>query len=113
MSGELAAPVSRHRDTPGVALHEPVAPKSRPRVEGKFLLVDGARFTVKGVTYGTFAPNEQGFRYPDRETVQRDFARMRCAGINTVRLYLEAPDYLFDLAHAHGLKVIAGAYWEG
>ena len=35
-------------------------------------------------------------------------AQMRGAGINTVRLYIEAPDYLFDLAHTQGLKVIAG-----
>jgi glycosyltransferase involved in cell wall biosynthesis len=76
-------------------------------------VVDGARFTVKGVTYGTFAANDQGFRYPEPEVVERDFAQMRKAGINTVRLYIEAPDYLFDLAQAHGLQVIAGIYWEG
>src|SRR5207248_374182 len=86
---------------------------ARPAVEGKFLVVDGTRFTVKGVTYGTFARNEQGFRYPDPEAVERDFREMRQAGINTVRLYIEAPDYLFDLAYAHDLKVIAGSYWEG
>src|SRR5438128_1339701 len=70
------------RSTPGFGT-------SRPVVEGKFLRVDGARFTVQGVTYGTFARNEEGFRYPDRHIVERDFEAMREAGINTVRLYIE------------------------
>src|SRR5437764_7681026 len=59
---------------------------SRPVVEGKFLRVAGKRFQVQGVTYGTFARNDEGFRYPDRHTVERDFEAMREAGINTVRL---------------------------
>src|SRR5262245_39140211 len=91
---------------------EPAHRRSRPAVDGKFLIVDGCRFTVKGVTYGTFAANRQGFRYPDPATVRRDFAQMRAAGINTVRLYIDAPDYLFNLANDFGLKVIAGIYWE-
>jgi O-antigen biosynthesis protein len=91
----------------------PQVEAARPSVQGKFLVVDGARFTVKGVTYGTFAPNAEGYRYPPREQVARDFAQMQRAGINTVRLYIEAPDYVFDLAHSHGLKIIAGVYWEG
>src|SRR5262249_43835252 len=88
-------------------------PRSRPTVDGKFLQVEDRRFTVKGVTYGTFAANSQGDRYPDPATVARDFEQMRAAGINAVRLYIEAPEYVLDLAHAHGLKVIAGIYWEG
>ena len=31
-----------------------------PQVEGKFLRVDGERFYVRGVTYGTFAETELG-----------------------------------------------------
>lgn len=92
---------------------ERVAERERPKVESKFLVADGARFTVKGVTYGTFAENSEGHRYPDPETVRRDFEQMREAGVNTVRLYIDAPGYLFNLADECGLKVIAGVYWEG
>jgi hypothetical protein len=31
-----------------------------PQVDGKFLRVDGERFYVRGVTYGTFAETELG-----------------------------------------------------
>ena len=31
-----------------------------PRVDGKFLRVDNRRFLLKGVAYGTFAPNGEG-----------------------------------------------------
>ena len=33
---------------------------SGPQVDGKFLRVDGGRFYVRGVTYGTFAETELG-----------------------------------------------------
>ena len=35
-----------------------------PRVDGKFLNVDGVRFLVKGVAYGTFAPDASGGQFP-------------------------------------------------
>ena len=55
-------------------------------------------FTVKGVTYGTFARNEEGFRYPDPEVVERDFREMREAGVKrlaTPLRELTARRYLF------------------
>ena len=75
------------------ATHAPREPKRpaaecpRPRVDGKFLRVDGQRFWVKGVTYGSFSPNDEGEPYPAFHRLKDDFARMADAGINTVRLY--------------------------
>ena len=40
---------------------------ARPRVDGKFLEVDGRRFLIKGVAYGTFAPDAQGAQFPPVE----------------------------------------------
>src|SRR3569833_10081 len=57
------------------------------QVDGKFLLVNGQRFWIKGVTYGTFSPNEEGEPYPPLDQVRVDFEQMRRAGVNTVRLY--------------------------
>ena len=45
----------------------------RPHTSGRFLVVDGFRFWVKGVTYGTFRPNEDGEPYPPRQVVREDF----------------------------------------
>jgi O-antigen biosynthesis protein len=116
-SSETSRPSGQRLGLPGNtggAVHgEPVQHRERPTVDGKFLRVDGVRFTVKGVTYGTFAPDENGYRYPELDTVSRDFAQMRATGINTVRIYIDAPPHVFDLAVSHGLKVIAGIYWEG
>ncbi len=81
-----------------------------PRVSAKFLYQGRDKFLVRGVTYGTFAPNPQG-GYPTPEQVHQDFALMREAGINTVRIYTEPPAYLLDEAARQGLYVIVGLAW--
>ncbi len=85
----------------------------RPRVRGPFLFVGERKLTVKGVTYGTFAPNEEGELFPAREQVRRDFAAMRSAQVNTVRVYTPPPDWLLEEARRAGLWVLVGIYWEG
>jgi cellulose synthase/poly-beta-1,6-N-acetylglucosamine synthase-like glycosyltransferase len=82
-----------------------------PGTEGRFLNVRGERFWVKGVTYGTFKPNDDGEPYPSRPTVRDDFARMREAGVNTVRLYTPPPDWLADAAADAGLYLISDICW--
>lgn len=84
----------------------------RPSVEGKFIVVENEKFYIKGVTYGTFAPNEEGDQFPKLDTVKRDFALMQEHGINSVRTYTVPPVYLLDLAQHHGLKVMVGLPWE-
>jgi glycosyltransferase involved in cell wall biosynthesis len=80
-------------------------------VDGKFLEVDGRRFFVKGVTYGTFAPDRDGVQFPPTATIDRDFAGMAGAGINTVRTYTPPPPSLLDAAALHGLRVMIGLAW--
>ncbi len=82
-----------------------------PRIQGKFLEVDGRRFLVRGVAYGTFAPDEHGGQFPPLPQVERDFAHMAAAGFNTVRTYTVPPDGVLDLASAHGLRVMVGVPW--
>jgi O-antigen biosynthesis protein len=84
----------------------------RPRVTGKFLSVGADKLLVRGVTYGAFAPNADGDPYPDRATVDADFARMEAAGINAIRTYTAPPGWLLDLALARGVFVMAGIAWE-
>jgi GT2 family glycosyltransferase len=84
----------------------------RPTVDGKFITVKGEKFFIKGVTYGTFAPNESGDQFPPPEVAAKDFALMEQHGINSVRTYTVPPAYLLDLAQEHGLKVMVGLPWE-
>ena len=65
-------------------------------VQSKFLCVDGEKFWAKGVTYGSFLPNEEGDPFPPIWQVKDDFLRMAEAGINTVRLYGPATDRVAD-----------------
>lgn len=85
--------------------------RDAPRVDGKFLRVGGERFWVKGVTYGTFRPNEQGEPYPPFDRLRDDFARMAEAGINTVRLYTPPSERIADAAAEAGLYLIPDVCW--
>ena len=55
--------------------------------EGKFLRAGDERFLVKGVTYGTFAPDADGYQFPPLQQVAADCAQMAALGVNTVRTY--------------------------
>ena len=78
-------------------------PKSNDvTVAGKFLQVSGRRFWIKGVTYGTFAPADDGYLFPSGSQIARDFASMASAGVNTVRTYTVPSPALLDAAAARG-----------
>ena len=81
----------------------------RPKVEGKFLWLDGKKFWVRGVSYGAFAPDSNGQEYQNREIIQRDFAQMAANGFNVVRIpHTMPPRFLLDIAWEHGLWVMVG-----
>ena len=84
----------------------------RPHVEGKFLVVNNEKFYVRGVTYGTFSPNENGYSFPATDIVEKDFALMSSFGINSVRTYTIPPIYILDAARKYNLKVLVGLPWE-
>lgn len=87
-------------------------PQARPTVRGKFLWRGEQKLYLRGVTYGPFHPGEDGSEYHTPDVVARDFSRMAAAGVNTVRVYTVPPGWLLDLAHEHGLLVLAGIPWE-
>jgi glycosyltransferase involved in cell wall biosynthesis len=91
--------------------HKLSTASKKPKVQGRFLEVNGERFWVKGVTYGTFRPNEDGEPFPTRSQVREDFLRMREAGVNTVRLYTSPPDWLADTAADLGLFLFPDICW--
>jgi O-antigen biosynthesis protein len=81
------------------------------RVDGKHFSVAGERFHLRGVTYGTFAPRDDGARFPTRDVVKRDFAAIAEAGFTTVRTYTAPPDDMLELAADWDLRVLAGVFW--
>src|SRR3954449_6081089 len=74
--------------------------------------VAGERFLVKGVTYGTFAPDAQGYQFPPISQVIADFRQMAALGINTVRTYTAPRRDVLDAAAAAGLRVMVGLPWS-
>src|SRR5687767_8310196 len=84
----------------------------RLQVKGKFLYINNEKFYIKGVTYGTFSPDENGIQFPEAPVVEADFALMAEHGVNSVRTYTVPPVYLLDIAQKHRLKVMVGLPWE-
>jgi GT2 family glycosyltransferase len=84
---------------------------TRATVAGKFLQLGPERFWVKGVSYGTFAPDEGGHQFPPPARIAEDFESMRRAGVNTVRTYTVPDQRLLDLAQQHGLRLVVGMPW--
>jgi O-antigen biosynthesis protein len=85
---------------------------ARIATEGKFLRVADERFLVKGVTYGTFAPDAEGYQFPSLNQVTADFRQMAALGVNTVRTYTPPRRDLLDAAAAAGLRVMVGLPWS-
>ncbi len=95
-------------------LRRPASPDRAAPIaaDGKFLRAGAERFLVKGVTYGTFAPDGSGYQFPTRARVAQDFALMRQLGINTVRVYTPPSRDLLDEAARNHLRVMVGLPWS-
>src|SRR4026207_493752 len=75
-----------------------MAATKRPVARGKSLFLGDEKLYVRGVTYGTFGPDEETDDFPNPRTVARDFARMAAIAVNAVRTYTVPPTWLLDLA---------------
>ena len=86
--------------------------ETRVVADGKFLRAGNHRFLIKGVTYGTFAPDADGYQFPPRAQIAADFRQMAKFGFNTVRVYTPPRRDLLDEAARHGLRVMVGLPWS-
>ncbi|MEY4387329.1 MAG: hypothetical protein RLY20_2612 [Verrucomicrobiota bacterium] len=85
---------------------------SRVSVDGKFFRLGKAKFFVKGVAYGPFAPNAAGQPWAPAEQTASDFAQIRELGANVVRVYYVPPKWILDLAQQHGLRLLVDIPWN-
>jgi glycosyltransferase involved in cell wall biosynthesis len=90
---------------------EPVESRPRLEVRGKFFFAGEDKVPLRGVTYGPFAPDESGFRYPAPEVVERDLSLIVELGANCLRLFTPPPRWLLDMAADRGLWVLVGIPW--
>ena len=105
--------VNRHLDSmTELKLPDITGDRAGSRVDGKFLAVGGRRFLVKGVAYGTFAPDADGEQFPALDQVTRDMTLMASSGFNAIRTYTAPSVALLDAAAALGLQVIVGLAWS-
>ena len=85
---------------------------TRPVVKGKFIYKNDKKLYLKGVTYGTFEPRENGMQFPEEEMVRQDLSMMVTCGFNCIRTYTVPPRYLLDIALSLYLNVMVGLPWE-
>jgi hypothetical protein len=78
---------------------------------GKYLFDGAQKFYLRGVSYGPFAPNSRGERYPEPERAAADFALMKRLGANLIRLYVPPPLWMVEEAQKAGLRMMLGIPW--
>ena len=90
------------------------AAPSRPRVsvDGKFFRLGGRKYYVKGVGYGSFAPNAAGQPFGSPEQAEKDFAQIHELGSNLVRVYDVPSKWLLEIAAEHELKLLIDICWN-
>ena len=84
---------------------------ARLAAHGKYLLDGAEKFYIRGVSYGPFAPNSRGERYPEPERAAADFALMKRLGANVIRLYVPPPPWMIEAAQNAGLRMMLGIPW--
>ncbi len=88
-----------------------VGNEGRITTDGKFFRRGSERFHAKGLTYGPFSPNSEGFPFAGPGRTQKDFEIIKSTGANLLRLYDVPPGWLLDLAQDHDLKLLIDVPW--
>jgi len=83
----------------------------RVRTRAKFFFEGDQKFFLKGVTYGTFAPDADNYYVGPPDKARKDLGMMRSIGINAVRIYHAPPKWFLDLAAEFGIRVMVTLWW--
>ncbi|MGI8437670.1 MAG: glycosyltransferase [Chthoniobacterales bacterium] len=81
------------------------------RAVAKFFFDGAEKFYVKGVTYGPFRPDADGFYLGNPEQLDRDLAQMQEIGLNLLRIYHSPPLWFLDRCAAAGMRVLITVPW--
>ena len=81
------------------------------RVRAKFFFEGDKKFFIKGVTYGPFAPDENGEYFGSLEGAARDLDLMVEAGVNLVRIYYVPPRWFLDLCEKRHIRALISIPW--
>ncbi len=84
----------------------------RIRAVAKFFFEEDRKFFLKGVTYGPFAPDAEGFYLGDPDKLERDLQLMRQIGLNVLRIYHTPPRWFLDRCLAVKMRVLITLPWE-
>ncbi|MFL6584677.1 MAG: glycosyltransferase [Chthoniobacterales bacterium] len=85
--------------------------ESRIRAVAKFFFEGDRKFFVKGITYGPFQPDADGFYVGPPEQAGRDLRQMREIGVNLVRVYHSPPRWFLDLCADARIHVLISVPW--
>ncbi len=81
------------------------------RVRAKFFFEGEKKFFIKGVTYGPFAPDENGEYFGTPEGAARDLDLMVESGVNLVRIYYVPPRWFLDLCEKRHIRALISIPW--
>lgn len=91
---------------------ETVSSHPRISVDGKFFRRGAAKFFLKGVAYGPFAPDAHGQPFASPDQTARDFLLARELGVNLLRVYHVPPRWFLDLAAVNDLLLLIDIPWN-
>ena len=86
--------------------------RARATLDGKFFRTGAFKFHPKGVTYGPFAPDDNGECFGSPGSARADFGLILQLGANLLRVYFVPPRWFLDLALEHGLRVLVDVPWN-
>ncbi|HET9418856.1 MAG TPA: glycosyltransferase [Chthoniobacterales bacterium] len=81
------------------------------RPVAKFFFEGNRKFFVKGIAYGPFKPDADGYYVGRPEQVNVDVHMMREIGLNLVRVYHAPPPWFLERCVAAGLRVLITLPW--
>lgn len=90
---------------------EVLTPADRVMADGKFFRLGAHKFYPKGVTYGPFKADAEGYQFPSPQQAEHDFKLIRNLNANCLRVYHLPPPWFLDLAHQYGLKLLVECNW--
>ena len=103
---------SQQWDLPHSSRASRSSPLCRPTVLGKSVYCGETKLWIKGVTYGTFRPDESESSFTIHRLVESDFDAISSNGFNCIRTYTVPPLWVLGLASKYGLRVMVGLPWE-